>query len=411
MQSNTAPGVATLLPSPTVHHSAGEDPGRSAVAATLSSVQIGISYQLNGAGRVFAELSRSLPAVGVRFAGVVAEPDNVYALSRGRVDLFASSTSGMKTRLTGGRRKVLQLIASEKPDILASHFALYAAPLLDKLLRRSSFAFVNHFHGPWAAESMQEGASATAALAKKSLECLVYRRADRTIVLSRAFARIAVEHYRIPQDSIRVVPGSVDISRFNTDLTRQQAREVLGLPLERPLLLTVRRLVHRMGLHPLLEAMREVCRVVPDVLLLIAGTGPLREGLDAAIAEFGLQKNIRLLGFVPDEQLPLLYRAADLNVVPSQALEGFGLVAVEALASGTPSMVTPVGGLPEIVSDLSPSLVFPSTASSAIAHQLVEVLKHRQKLPTESQCREFVLHNYTSTQMANSVAAVYREVV
>jgi glycosyltransferase involved in cell wall biosynthesis len=86
-------------------------------------------------------------------------------------------------------------------------------------------------------------------------------------------------------------------------------------------------------------------------------------------------------------------------------------VAVEALAAGTPSMVTPVGGLPEIVSDLSPSLVFSSTASSAIAHQLVEVLRGGQKLPTESQCRELVLRNYTSTQMANSVAAIYREVV
>jgi glycogen synthase len=411
MQDNAASGVATLPPSRTVHRAADDDAGRSAAPGSLSSVHIGISYQLNGAGRVFAELSRSLPAAGVRFAGTVAEPDNVYALSGGQVGLFASSTSGMKTRLTAGRRTVLQLIASEKADILASHFALYAAPLLDRLHRRSNFAFVNHFHGPWAAESVQEGANATAAFAKKSLERLVYRRADRTIVLSRAFARIAVEYYRIPEDSIRVVPGSVDTSRFNTDLTRQQARKSLGLPLDRPLLVTVRRLVNRMGLHPLLEAMRDVCRVVPDVLLLIAGSGPLQEGLNQAIAEFELQKNIRLLGFVSDEQLPLLYRAADLNVVPSQALEGFGLVAVEALAAGTPSMVTPVGGLPEIVSDLSPSLVFSSTASSAIAHQLVEVLRDGQKLPTEIQCREFVLRNYTSAQMANSVAAIYREVV
>jgi glycosyltransferase involved in cell wall biosynthesis len=373
-------------------------------------VHVAISYQLGGSGRVFAELCRSLPGAGVGFAGVVAEPDNVHLLSEGRVERFAPSTSGMKTRLQKGRRTLLQLVEAHKADIFASHFALYAAPLLDKLYRKRDFAFVNHFHGPWAAESVQEGANGRAALAKKALERLVYSRADRTIVLSRAFARIAAEHYRIPEDRIRIVPGSVDTNRFNTDLTRQQARRSLGLPLDRPLLVTVRRLVNRMGLHPLIEAMREISCANPDAQLLIAGSGPLQVSLNTAIAEFALQDKVRLLGFVPDEQLPILYRAADINVVPSQALEGFGLVAVEALAAGTPSLVTPVGGLPEIVSALDPSLIFSSTASSAIANRLIEVLKGGHKLPNEAQCREFVLRNYTSTRMANSVAAIYREI-
>jgi glycosyltransferase involved in cell wall biosynthesis len=164
-----------------------------------------------------------------------------------------------------------------------------------------------------------------------------------------------------------------------------------------------------MGLFPLVEAMREVSRAVPDALLLIAGSGPLRECLNTAIVGFDLQNNVRLLGFVPDEQLPLLYRAADMNVVPSQVLEGFGLVAVEALAAGTPSLVTPVGGLPEIVSNLSPSLVFSSTASTEIAARLVEILRGNHHLPTETDCRQFVLRNYTSELMAKRTAHVYRE--
>jgi glycogen(starch) synthase len=407
IQANLASGVATLPPSRTVLHSRA---GQPSAVALLSSVHVAISYQLGGSGRIFAELCRSLPGAGVRFAGAVAAPDNVHLLSEGRVEQFAPPTSGMKTRLQNGRRTLLQLVEAYKADIFASHFALYAAPLLDKLYRRRDFAFVNHFHGPWAAESVQEGASASAALAKKALERLVYRRADRTIVLSRAFARIAAEHYRIPEDRIRIVPGSVDTDRFNTDLTRREARQSLGLPLDRPLLVTVRRLVNRMGLYPLVESMREVSRVIPDAQLLIAGNGPLQASLNTAIAEFALQDKVRLLGFVPDEQLPILYRAADINVVPSQALEGFGLVAVEALATGTPSMVTPIGGLPEIISDLSPSLVFSSTASTAIAARLVEVLKGSRTLPTETQCRDFVLRNYTSELMAERTASVYREV-
>ncbi len=166
-----------------------------------------------------------------------------------------------------------------------------------------------------------------------------------------------------------------------------------------------------MGLHPLIESMREVSRAIPDAQLLIAGDGPLAGSLNKAIEEFALQANVRLLGFVPDDQLPVLYRAADVNVVPSQALEGFGLVAVEALAAGTPSLVTPIGGLPETVSALSPSLVFSSTASSVIAKRLVEVLRGECKLPTEAQCREFVMLNYSSKLMVQRTADVYREVV
>jgi len=410
MKSNTATQFAALPPTGTmICPSRGGKVDRPSVAP-LSSVHVGLAYELGGCGRVFAELSRSLAGAGVRFSGAVAEPDNVDALSHGRIKLFATSTSSMKTRLQHGRLTLLQLIEAERPDILASHFALYAAPVLDRLYGRKSFAFINHFHGPWAAESVQEGANWSSALVKKTLERIVYRRADRTIVLSRAFARIAAEQYGIPEDQIRVVPGCVDTDRFNMDLSRQQARQVLCLPSDRLLLLTVRRLVNRMGLQPLIEAMREVSRAVPDALLLIAGSGPLREDLDRAIAEFGLQNNVRLLGSVPDDQLPLLYRAADLNVVPSQALEGFGLVVVEALAAGTPSLVTPIGGLPEVVSALSPSLVFSSTASTAISTLIIEVLKGNHALPTQEQCRDLALSNYTSKYMAQRTATVYREV-
>jgi glycosyltransferase involved in cell wall biosynthesis len=409
VKSNSASGVVDLTSLPVVPRGDNDAVNPSDVAP-LSSVHVAVSYQLGGSGRVFAELSRYLPAAGIRFAGAVAEPDDVHALSEGRVELFASSTSSMKTRLKGARRTLLQFIESERADIFASHFALYAAPVLDKLMRRKTFAFVNHFHGPWAAESVQEGASVRAAFAKNALERLVYWRADRVVVLSRAFARIAAEHYRIPEHCIRIIPGSVDTTRFNVESTRRQARQSLGLPLDRPLLVAVRRLVNRMGLHSLVEAMREVSRAIPDAQLLIAGTGPLGESLNTAIAEFALQDNVRLLGFVSDEQLPLLYRAVDLNVVPSQALEGFGLVAVEALAAGTPSLVTPVGGLPEIVSDLSLSLVFASTSSTDIATRLVEVLKGSQRLPTETQCRDFALRNYTSELMAQRTARVYREI-
>ena len=130
----------------------------------------------------------------------------------------------------------------------------------------------------------------------------------------------------------------------------------MGLPTDRPMVLTVRRLARRMGLQELVSAFAMVRQRVPDALLAIVGGGALRPALEAQIDGLGLTGSVRLLGRVEDAVLPTLFRAADLSVVPSSALEGFGLTSVEFARGGTPPLVTPVGGLPEVVRGLSESL-------------------------------------------------------
>ena len=127
--------------------------------------------------------------------------------------------------------------------------------------------------------------------------------------------------------------------------------------------------------------------------------------------EYGLEGSVRLLGFVADSQLPLIYRAADLNVVPTLALEGFGLVAAEAIAAGTPSMVTPIGGLPEVVNGLSPELVFASSTTGDIAAGLIAALSGATRLPSEQECRAYAREQFNAELMAERTAAVYRELV
>jgi glycogen synthase len=97
--------------------------------------------------------------------------------------------------------------------------------------------------------------------------------------------------------------------------------------------------------------------------------------------------------------------------VPTIALEGFGLVAAEAMATGTPSMVTPVGGLPEIVGGLSHNLIFSGTKTTDIAEGLIGALAGFTKLPTRSQCREYIRNNFSSHLMALRTAHVYRELI
>ena len=165
----------------------------------ITSLQIGLTWagkRGGGADRVFADLAVSLPGAGVDFKGVVAGPAELYRVTGGLVQAFAPESSNSAARLRGARRTLTRLIHSEKPEILASHFALYTAPIIDKL---SSQPFVMHFHGPWSTESQEEGASGLAVFVKHSIERQVYRRADRVIVLSPEFGALLSRDYGVPR--------------------------------------------------------------------------------------------------------------------------------------------------------------------------------------------------------------------
>lgn len=360
-----------------------------------------------GSERVVDELASHLPGLGVNLSGFVTGPSTLAEASGGSFRSFAPSDSSMLARLRGARSIIGSAIVQEKPDLVVSHFALYAFPVLDKI---GSTPHVVHFHGPWAAESLHEDGRSLASKLKRAVERRVYQRAQCVIVLSHAFRQIAIQDYGIAPHRIRLIPGSVDVVRFAVPQSRLEARTLLGWPTDRPILVAVRRLVSRMGLDRLIEAMRQVVEQVPDVLLYIGGKGKLAASLQQQVQQAGLDPYVKFLGFVPEEQLPLVYRAADLNVVPTLALEGFGLVAVEAMAAGTPSLVTPVGGLPEIVSELCQDLVVPSTSISDLARQLISVLTGRIRLPEDETCRTYIAANFTSQLMAQRTADVYREV-
>jgi glycogen(starch) synthase len=372
------------------------------------SLHIGIECDRGGAGRVISELMTHLPGAGFGFRGIVANPPTSTAGNDGTVKSFAPARASLLRRLHGARTSIRTAIDQFKPDIVDSHFAMYSAPGMD-LMKHTRI--VSHFHGPWSEESLQEGAGNTAVAAKSYLEGTVYRRAHRVIVLSNAFGELITSRYGVDPGRIRLVPGSVDIKRFTLTAPRSQSRIALDLPPNRPILVTVRRLVNRMGLASLIDAMRSITAAIPDVLLCIAGQGPLRTSLQAQVERLGLSHNVRFLGFVTEDALPHLFYSADINVVPSMALEGFGLVAAESMATGTPSMVTPVGGLPEVVGGFSQSLIFSGTQSTDIAEGLIGALTGAIKLPTRDQCRNHIQNNFSSTLMAQRTAQVYRELI
>lgn len=374
----------------------------------LRTLQLGKSWfdssEGGGLDRVFQKLGHYLPEAGVDVQGYVVGKGTPSSSIQG----IAADTDPLLRRLWGVRRTLKNELTSKHFDLVASHFALYTLPVLDLIPSRS---FVVHFHGPWASESEEEGENPLAVVVKSTLEKLVYCRAQRFIVLSSAFRKVLVERYGIPKERIRIVPGGVEADRFDTGLSRREARAQLGWPTDRPLILSVRRLARRMGLENLVTAMHTVRQRLPNALLLIAGKGPLAGELKAQIRSAKLERHVRLLGYVPDDELPVAYRAADVSVVPTVALEGFGLITVESLASGTPVLVTPVGGLPEVVQGLSEHLVLPGTSTKALAGHLASALEGTLPLPSAEACQDFARTRFDWPVIASQVRSVYKEVV
>jgi glycosyltransferase involved in cell wall biosynthesis len=149
-----------------------------------------------------------------------------------------------------------------------------------------------------------------------------------------------------------------------------------------------------MGIDHLLHAVRDVTRNGREVELIIGGEGPLKTELESSAKRLGLKTTVRFEGYIPDERLPTYYQAADFFLLPTKALEGFGLVVVEALACGTPVLGTPVGAIPEILGELQPDLLFEGTRPEPIASGILKHLERAQADPQgyealRRRCREY----------------------
>ena len=382
-----------------------ERPRRS----TVRTLQLGMEWfpeKPGGLNRVYFELVKHLPLANVEVQGLVAGTSQVTQDSGGMIEGFAPRSESLIPRLLSVRRLAVPLLRSDPRLLVVSHFALYTAPVIDAL---AGHPMVVHFQGPWGLEGGAERQSRLSVYLKTEVERAVYRRASAFIVLSRPFGQILERRFGVPPDKIHVIPGGVDVSRFAIRESRAECRTTLGWPQDRPIVLAVRRLMRRMGLDDLVRATLRLRDRVPNVLVLIAGDGPVRGELERQVASLGLEQNVRLLGFVPDEDLPLAYRAADLTVVPTIALEGFGLIVPESLAAGTPCFVPPVGGLPEAVSGLSRSLVLRSAGADAIADALGDALTGVTPLPSARECVNYARKNYDWPVIAERVRLVYEE--
>lgn len=372
------------------------------------TLQIGLEWfpeRRGGLNRVYYDCVRYLPSAGIEICGLVAGASNVELDSNGLVQTFAPAKVSLVQRCIKLRQSVARLLAENDCDLIVSHFALYTFPAIDLFKERP---LVTHFQGPWALESKVEGDNPLGVKFKKTVEQITYRRSSKFIVLCQDFRQLLHREYQVPLDNIHVIPPGVDVDRFNINLAPTAARNQLNWHPDRPTIFCIRRLAKRMGLENLITAMAEVCTIYPDVLLYIAGKGELAATLQTQITDLGLDDNVKLLGYVSDEDLPVCYRAANFSVVPTVALEGFGLIVIESLAAGTPVLGTPIGGIPEILRPFSEDLVFAGIEAQQLAQGIKEALSGDRILPSSKACLEYVQQNYLWEDISQKIKQVYQ---
>ena len=179
------------------------------------------------------------------------------------------------------------------------------------------------------------------------VERRMVRAADRVITCSHYMRGHVADVFGIAERRITVIPNGIDPEDLQPVADLPKLRASYAAPDER-LVLLVGRLVYEKGFHLALDALPGVIERVGGVRFLIAGSGTAESELRAQARKLGLMEHGAFLGWIDDAVLHSLYRIADLTVVPS-LYEPFGLVALEAMASGCPCIVADTGGLREVV--------------------------------------------------------------
>lgn len=218
------------------------------------------------------------------------------------------------------------------------------------------------------------------------------RTANGLLAVSEAM-RADMAALGMPADKIRVHRTGVDQTRFRpNDRTALKASlGVLG-----PLVFSTGALIERKGHSTVIAAVASL----PNTTLLIAGEGPERPALQALIDRLGVSDRVRLLGSVPHAELPRLLAAADVMALAS-ASEGLANAWVEALACGTPIVITAAGGAQEVVTAPSAGRIAarePTAFAAAIAELLAEspdplaVREHARRFTWDENARALRAH-------------------
>lgn len=294
----------------------------------------------------------------------------------------------------------LQYIRQADIDAVITHHVLpgFGTALLQRL---RPVRHIHYFHGPAHKEYRAEmgknltqsragwfGASSRRAWDYASASLLrifqrdIIKSAESIVCLSdymrQEVMNLAPRHVR----KVTIIPGGTDSQRFVPLSVRDRVtiRARYNIPQDKYIILTVRRLVSRTGVDLLLRAFQRTLTQFPNVMLVICGDGASAPYLKSLSDQLNLSAHVRFTGIVSDEVLHHYHQIADLFVMPSIELEGFGLSLADSFACGVPAIGTPVGAIPEVLGELDLGLVAKTVSEESVSDSICAYLRNPHRM-------------------------------
>jgi phosphatidylinositol alpha-mannosyltransferase len=224
------------------------------------------------------------------------------------------------------------------------------------------------------------------------------------IAVSQAALDYASHH--LPGD-YRIIPNGIDIERFSANGSKPKY-----LADDKMNILFVGRLEKRKGLSYLISACAKVKQSFPYFRLTVVGPGTrLRGGYEEQVKDLGLYENVVFTDFVPDEELPEYYRSADIFCSPATGGESFGIVLLEAMASGKPVVASNIGGYASVLAHGEDGLLVPPKDDDALAQSLLTLIKDESLRNAMGSKGRIEAEKYSWENVARQVMDFYEDLL
>ncbi len=297
-------------------------------------------------------------------------------------------------------KKIQRVITDKKIDfdIIHSHFVYHYGQAGSLIKRKTGIPFVITAHG----DDIYDFPFRNDRWRNIILETLKF--ADHIITVSYRNSTILSKDLGVSGNKISVIPNGFNPNLFKP-IHKDVARDYLGLPPDKKIILNVASLVPIKGHDVLITAIKRVVRTREDVLLTIIGNGPLKRKLVNIIKKRNLEKYVRFEGIKPHSEIPLWMNAADLFVLPSLS-EGNPTVMFEVLGVGLPFVGTAVGGVPEIITSEDYGLLCPPKDPECLAEKILIAL---EKEWNREKIRKYA-ERFTWNNIAKEIVRIYKQI-
>jgi glycosyltransferase involved in cell wall biosynthesis len=246
-------------------------------------------------------------------------------------------------------------------------------------------------------------------LKRQIINRILARKTSKIVAVSHIVKSLLMERDHIDPSKINVIYNGIDTDRFQSYLTKEEARDKLGLPAESLVIGTVGRLEKPKGQLHLIRAFGKVSEQNPDTKLVIVGTGSLESSLKSDVSRQRIDDSVIFLGLRRD--IPDILRAFDIFVMPSLS-EGFPMALLEAMSLALPVIVTPVGGIPELVTDERNGIFVPPADESALAKKILDLSANRPRLTRlGNSAKETIFEKFSASAMVQATEALYKSVL